>query len=245
MIQVVEYKNSGQKINKSMVLYSYYLHKYIFYVNIKLMYIVLERYFEQCDKENVINIIQTSDDLSVEKWIEEYILNKIKSLKYSPLQKDIKDIDYIIKHSNNSFVVSQILTKVLSGYLYNTTNKTTVELFDIRYISYNGENVLFNSNKNELCLKLNSEINNRILRQLDKDSLYQIFVNLQQRISFTKNWNNESYSEMISEVVGNFKKELYSNVVKKLQRFGTNSKQVLPPIKSNTGCCSLQAKKNQ
>lgn len=207
------------------------------------MYIVLEKNADNI--EQVINIIQTSDEAFVEKWIDEYISTNINSLKMKPLQNSIKSVNYTIKHHNNTFIVSETVQQVSAGYIYNTITETTQEISNIKYLSYTGENTIFNTDKNTLYLKLNNEINNRVLRQLDKDSLYQIFVNLQQRITLTNTWNNDNFTQMLSEVIGNFKKELYSNVVKKLHRFGTLQKQLLPPIRSNNGGCSLEAKKIQ
>lgn len=210
------------------------------------MYIIIKK--DTDGNEQVVNIIQTTDESFVTNWINQYINQFISQINNSnePITNNKhSDIVYLFKNNTDgTFTVMQKTTTYSSGYIYNSTKQTTTELFNIRYIYYDGDNLNFNTQKNTLYLKLNNEINNRVLKQLDKESLYQVFINLQQRMSLANNWNYENYTHTLSEIINKFKKELYSNVAKKLHRFGT-TKQVLPPIRSNNGSCALEAKKNQ
>jgi hypothetical protein len=67
---------------------------------------------------------------------------------------------------------------------------------------------------------INQEVNNRVLKQLDKDTLLQVLYKIQQRIETKPNWNKTEFTGLISETLKNFRKELYSSVAKRMKRFG-------------------------
>ena len=73
---------------------------------------------------------------------------------------------------------------------------------------------------NEKWSDINNEINNRVLKQLDQNSLYQIIIELESKIRTKSTWNRTEYVGLVSETIQKFKKSLYSTVAKRMKRFG-------------------------
>jgi len=71
-----------------------------------------------------------------------------------------------------------------------------------------------------LWTDINEEANNRVLRSLDKDSLLQFHEKLMVNLHSKSQWTRKEYVALVSEVLKQFKKESYSSVVQKLQRYG-------------------------
>ena len=74
--------------------------------------------------------------------------------------------------------------------------------------------------ENEKWSDINNEINNRVLKRLDKNSLYQIIIELESKIRTKSTWNRTEYVGLVSEIIKNFKKSLYSTIAKRMKRFG-------------------------
>jgi len=45
-----------------------------------------------------------------------------------------------------------------------------------------------------------------------------------------KSWDSFEFTNMVSETIRSFKKELYSSIAKKMKRFGQYKKEVIPKI---------------
>ena len=87
-------------------------------------------------------------------------------------------------------------------------------------------------NKDSLWNGINSEITHRVMRQVDQDSLYRINLNFEAAIKTKDNWNSTELIMMRNEITKNYKKELYSSIVKKMKKF--EKKQKKNRIKKNS-----------
>ena len=72
----------------------------------------------------------------------------------------------------------------------------------------------------DLFMNINEEIQKRYLKSMDKDSLHQLISQINQIVYTKENWTNKEYLNFFNEILQNFKKESYSSIAKKLQRFG-------------------------
>lgn len=205
------------------------------------MYIVIKK---ELESEEVLNIVFGENDYFVNDWIQNYMMDQIVNLKMCPTPEGLKSIDYIIEnnYSLNECKLIKKYKKVNKGYVYNTSEKQTKILFTIKYLQYDGDNIIYSNDINNLHKDLNNEINNRVMRQLDKDSLFQVIGNIQKRTLLKKSWNQVEFTNMVSETVKTFKKELYSSIAKKMKRFGQYRKQEIPKIVISQGLCELEAK---
>ena len=204
------------------------------------MYIILKR---SNDNEQILNIIYGQDDTIINKWIKEYLEQEIESLKMCPLEENIKNIIYEINEGINHYELIKREKRIRKGYIYNTSDKTANVVFSIKVLQYNSSHFLPNAQSNLQWENVNSEINNRVLKQLDKESLYQVFVKLQRAIDTKKQWNRLEYISTISEITKSFRKELYSSIAKKMKRFGKRQslyKNYVPDNFANKEKCKLE-----
>lgn len=181
------------------------------------MYVVIKK---EGEKEKVINLLYGDDDTFVRKWVITYLNEEIESLTQCPSPKNYKDIVYEIHSNVDEFLLIRKYTKVSSGFIYNSVEKGMEEMFSMRYLEYDNTNDILDTNTTSLNWNLNTEINNRVLKQLDKQSLYQVMMKIQYALGTKKTWNKEEYTNVVCEVIKNFKKELYSSIAKKMKRFG-------------------------
>jgi len=185
------------------------------------MFIILKCYSDNtCD--DIINIFYGQDVIPINNWVNEFLLDEvfkssIESTKY------IKDISYhLTMDEQGNHCMNKKYRKINKGYVYNTSEYITDILFKVKILYFDGNNISSDFNISELQQKITEEINNRVLNNLDKPSLNQVFEKLQNHINTKHNWNSSEFSIMVSEVIKNFKKDLYSSVAKKMKRFGKN-----------------------
>lgn len=190
------------------------------------MYIILKSFLETSE---VLNIFYGEDINLIRNWINEYVNDDIDSLKMKPLNKDVRSIEYSIKEDQNKTQLIKREKKINRGYIYNSSERSEEIIYTITRLEYDGINVFnptqYTLHQNEMWSDINTEINNRVLKQLDKESLYQILVRIQNAIKLKSNWNYTEYTSLVSETVKTFKKELYSSIAKRLKRFGKKQKQ--------------------
>jgi hypothetical protein len=66
---------------------------------------------------------------------------------------------------------------------------------------------------------VNVEINNRILKSLDKDSILTIFNVVQDKIHSKNNWNKTEFISVVSDTLKEYKGAVYKSISKRLKRF--------------------------
>jgi hypothetical protein len=176
------------------------------------------------NKDQVLNILYGTDSTPVSAWVLEYLEQQVQSLKMTPYQENIKYISYSVKNIDGfNFELLKSYKKVNKGYVYNSSEKITEILQKIKILEYNENHVdslhsvQFGT---DMWSNLNEEINNRVLKQLDKESFYQIFQKIQNSIKRKRTWTNIEFTALVIDVVKDFKKELYSSIAKRMKRFG-------------------------
>ena len=210
------------------------------------MYIIIQ---SVNDQDHVINVSYGQDITVVNEWVKEYLEEQIESLKLCPLTQDIKNISFEILEQENQSVLVKRFKMVNRGYIYNSSQKLEEIVMKIKIMEFDGKAEIREFNASKMWNNINEEINTRVIKQLDKDSLYQVFEKVQRMIKTKSKWTNTEYTGVIVEVIRDFKKELYSNVAKKLKRFGKrqaiyNQLNNVPSDihKWNGSNCTLEAK---
>lgn len=185
------------------------------------MYIIIKT----CEnKDQVLNILYGTDSSPVSAWVLEYLEQQVQSLKMTPSQENIKYVSYSVKNIDGfNFELIKSYKKVNRGYVYNSSEKLTEVVQKIKVLEYNEnyvnclQSVQFGT---DMWSNLNEEINNRVLKQLDKESFYQVFQKIQTSIKQKRNWTNIEFTSLVVDVIKDFKKELYSSIAKRMKRFG-------------------------
>lgn len=176
------------------------------------------------NKDQVLNILYGIDSTPVSAWVLEYLEQQVQSLKLTPVSENIKNISYTVKNIDGfNFELIKNYKKFNRGYVYNSSEKLNETLQKIKILQYNEIHVeSLNSVQfgTDLWANLNEEINNRVIKQLDKDTMFQVFQKIQNTIKQKRNWTNIEFTALVVDIVRDFKKELYSSIAKKMKRFG-------------------------
>ena len=130
-----------------------------------------------------------------------------------------KEIIYEIDDDSQSFKLIKRTKAIKKGYVYNSSEKVVKIIYSIKIVECNSNKIIFLENSDHFN-NINREINNRVLKNLDKESLYQVLQKIQIGICTKKQWNSTEYNSLISEIIKTFKKDMYSSIAKKMKRFG-------------------------
>lgn len=184
--------------------------------------------------EEVVNVFYGENDTYIENWINAYFDQEIDGLKMSPCEGDIKpdSLDYFVEIKDNIYYLIKKYKMVLKGYIYNSSEKVSQTLFSIRCLYYNNIDSLLNKVQSQpLWNGINSEVTHRVMRQVDKDTLYQINMKFEGAIKTRENWSSTELVMLQNEITRTHKKELYSSIVKKMKKFEKkqNKKAKSPP----------------
>jgi len=185
------------------------------------MFVILKKTIE---KDEILNIFYGQDELlkSIREWIKEYIEQDIKNRKLNETPEEIKkfkEIIYEINDGHHSFELIKKTKATKKGYIYNVSEKVANVLYSINILECNSNKIIFLENS-EHFNNINKEINNRVLKHLDKESLFQVLQKIQSGIYTKKQWNSTEYTGLVSETIKTFKKDMYSSIAKKMKRFG-------------------------
>lgn len=181
------------------------------------MFIVIRQ--APLESDQILNIFYSNDITPIRNWVKEYINEDIESYRYTPNKQHIKNVFYEL---NDGYTCLQLLKRykqIYKGYVYNSSEKLTDLIYSINILEYT-PNHINNLETSDMWKNINQEVNNRVLKQLDKDTLLQVLYKIQQRIETKPNWNKTEFIGLISETLKNFRKELYSSVAKRMKRFG-------------------------
>lgn len=208
------------------------------------MFIVLKK--DQDGTEKALNIFYGQDEhlISIGNWIKEYIREDLEIRKggqTSEENKKFKEINYEIVDENNLFKLVKKTKAIKKGYIYNSSERVSTDLYSIRILECNSNKIIFLENS-EHFNNINREINNRVLKTLDKESLYQVLQKIQTGIYTKKEWNSTEYNGLVSEIIKSFKKDMYSSIAKKMKRFGKkNNSQIPDDFTNRNQFCKLES----
>lgn len=189
------------------------------------MFIIIK----QCDSNSeVLDIFYCDNITLIRNWIKEYINIDIVSYSYTPIEKNIRDIEYEIKDNQDSFELLKKYKSINKGYIYNSSEYITESIYSIRIYNFDKNKNTKDYNINlgsNMWGDINKEINNRVLKQLEKDCLLEIFNTIQEKINTRISWNNTEFINLISETIKHFKTNLYKSISKRIKQ--TNKKNNL------------------
>lgn len=179
--------------------------------------------------KKVLNMFYGDNDTTVTKWVKDYIQRDTNN------DKDIM-VEIMSDDSCDIYTVSKKVQKIHLGYFFNKKEETTEEVYQIKVLTFNETEFIQEiSCENSLLWKdLNYTINNKVMKQLDQNSLYQVFMRLSTSIRTKLTWTTTELVELQNQILKEFKKDLYSSVAKKLKRFGKQNKPVT--TKGITNC---------
>jgi hypothetical protein len=174
-----------------------------------------------CKIEDVINIFYGENESYINEWIVKYFEQEILRLT-----NENGDADFFVELSESIFYLVKKYKKVSKGYIYNSTEKIDEKIQSIRLLDFDSSKQLaINASTNNLWNDINNEINHRIMKQIDHESLYQINMKFEGAIKTKNNWNSTELVMLQNEITKQHKKELYSSIVKKVKKFNKkNSK---------------------
>lgn len=221
------------------------------------MHIILKQSSE--GENEILNMFYCPNQILVRNWVKEWIANdiakrtEIEQNCETKKQTDVKSITYEINDGDTNFQLIRKYKKLYKGYIYNSSEKLAQVIYKIYILDFD-ENVSVPAFVNdEKWADINNEINNRVLKRLDKNSLYQIIIELESKMKIKSSWNRTEYVGLVSETIQNFKKALYSSIAKRMHRFG-KAKLVydkkendtgIPNNFSNKGSCQIDFLKDQ
>lgn len=180
------------------------------------MFIILKFINDKlCD---VLNVVYGQHISLAYTWTTDYLSTEIKGFSLIPANKYEQDIKYIVEISDDmSHKLVKRYKKLNPGYVYNSYSKKNIELYTIKIICFSGNNDIM-CKESILYNDLNKEINTKILRSMDKESLYQLFIQIQNIIISKKQFNYTEYNTILSENLKTFRKQFYSSIVKRIKR---------------------------
>jgi hypothetical protein len=180
------------------------------------MYIILKN---QNENTTVLDFFYTQNESIINSWIEDYINADIESLKMCPLRENEKAIVYEINKTDTNYQLIKRQKNIIKGYVYNTSEKFANVLYTISVSHFDSNTFLQNLPKNSHLENINSEINNRMLRRLDRDSILQVLFKINKAISSKDTWNKTDYINTVSDILKFFNKEKYSIIAKRMKRY--------------------------
>lgn len=190
------------------------------------MYIILKQSSREGENDKILNMFYGSNQTIIRNWIKDYIRNDIITRKEND---KCQDVTYEINDAETNFQLIKLYKKISKGYIYNSTAKLSEIIYKISILEFDNNLKTFTEDfdkgqgtalNNEKWADINNEINNRVLKQLDQNSLYQIIMEIESKIRTKSTWNRTEYVGLVSETIQKFKKSLYSTIAKRMKRFG-------------------------
>ena len=181
------------------------------------MFIILKEDIVQ-NNTTVVNIIYGE---SCDTYIENYLCYLLSLFEEMQSEK----VYYNIDKEKLSIVKTEIVKE--NGYFYSSKKEVNTPVYILKSLEYNPKsldiyNTYTNKENNKLWENINTEINHRVLKNMDRDSLYKIFIDLDNNMKIKTNWTSNDYINILNELLKNFRKELYSSIAKKLKRYNNN-----------------------
>jgi hypothetical protein len=182
------------------------------------MFIIYKQTPSQADE--IIRMFYCNDLTVVRQWVKDYINQDITSYTYSPNEENIKYVTYELNDAENNFQLLKKYKRIYKGYVYNSSERITDIVYKISILEFDNTVDQTDLNASNMLNDIQSEINNRVIKQLDKESLVQIITKIQNEINTRQIWNRTEFTGIITDTLKHFKKELYSSVAKRMRRYG-------------------------
>ena len=205
------------------------------------MYTIIKNEIKSQDE--ILNIIYGDNENYVKTWIEIYfdmIIEKKEVL--------LPDEKYFVEIENGIYYLVKKDKNIIKGYIYNTPQHITEKIFSIKYLKFTGsqETGLLQSLSDKIKLneldglypEITNNINHKVLNQIDRESLYEIYCAFEGAIRTKDIWNISELIILQNKVTRELKKDLYSTVLKKY----TKQLKKQPKLKTNKCFSTLPCK---
>lgn len=186
----------------------------------------IEKSLNTSQAETILNIVYGDNEDYVKKWIEIYFDNIIE-------KKDKNEI-FFVEIKNGIYYLVRKYQVIVKGYIFNTPKQITEQILSVRYIKFIEENHLLKTLSNHIKLKelhglypeITSNINHKVLNQVDKDSLYEIYCAFEGAIRTKQTWNTSELIILQDKITRDFKRDLYSTVLKKFKKIANKQNKL-------------------
>lgn len=172
--------------------------------------------------ETILNIIYGDNENYIKKWIEIYFDNIIEK------KEKVDNEEFFVEIENGIYYLVKKRLVIIKGYLFNTSEQITEKLFSIRYLKFDEtkEKQLLKTLSNNIKLnelsglypEIQCDINHKVLEGIDRESLYDIYCAFEGAIRTKETWNTTELVILQNKVTRDFKKDLYSTIVKKSKK---------------------------
>lgn len=175
------------------------------------------------------SIIKThvGDIETLEKWIDTFFQMEIESWTMCPDIKDTKTICYKIVKKDDTYDLVKQYKKIYTGYIYNTSEKINENICTLRVLECDKavftEEYENTSSKPDFWFKYNTDINSSVLKQLDRESMYNIIVHMMQLTEQKPKRVYEEFLDTLTSSLRTIKRDLYNTTVKRIKRMGRDA----------------------
>ena len=185
------------------------------------MFIIL-KHDHITNKKEVLTIIYSD---KADTWVRYYLNDQKTQLEdfykkhEDKYKKSGMSVKYIIEENDKTLTKEE--TYVEKGYIYNNNIIKYIPIISLEMYEYNAKCLEINKNYTDSRMweNLNKEINHRVLKTMDKDSLYQVFMTVDNNLKLKDAWSTNDYINILNDILKGFKKEMYSSIAKKLKRY--------------------------
>jgi hypothetical protein len=173
--------------------------------------------------QSILNIFHIDDDDYIEKWINEYIQEEIKS------KNTCKEISYEIQSNFTEFSLIQKHKIINKGYIYNSNTHNYTKLFTININTFieNITDTCVSLQKNlpytKLYNDINEEINKRITKELNQETLLLLQSEYNKKIQTKNTWTQKELILLQNTIIKKHEIQLFNNISKQLRK--NNRKQ--------------------
>lgn len=179
--------------------------------------------------QSILNIFHVDDDDNddyIEKWINEYIQNKIKELS-KELSKE--ETSYEIQSNFTEFSLIKKEKIINKGYIYNSNSHNYTKLFTINILPFTEtitETCVIVQEKlpyTKLYNDINEEINKRITKELNQETLLLLQSEYNKKIQTKNTWTQKELILLQNTIIKKHEIQLFNNISKQLRK--NNRKQ--------------------
>lgn len=185
------------------------------------------------NSQSILNIFHVDDEDYIEKWINEYIQQEIKS-KETNLELS-KENSYEIQSNFTEFSLIQKQKITNRGYIYNSNNFEYTKLFTININE-------FTENITETCMSvqeklpytklyndINEEINKRITKELNQETLLLLQSEYNKKIQTKNTWTQKELILLQNTIIKKHEMQLFNNISKQLRKNNRKRKKSKSP----------------
>lgn len=194
------------------------------------MFTIIKNKIEKSiNTETILNIIYGDNEDYVKKWIEIYFDNIIEK------KEKHQNEEFFVEIEDGMYYLVKRCDVIVKGYLFNTSEQISEKLFSVRYLKFDdkketallktlSDNIKLNE-FNGLYPEITNEINHKVLDEIDRESLYEIYCAFEGAIRTKETWNTTELVILQNKVTREFKKDLYSTIVKKAKKAANKLKK--------------------